>query len=298
LSAFLLGISNSINSYFTRIDFFKQLSTGKVFKSVSYSVLQLLFGILGWMNWGLISGLILGQLVSTLYLLWVLLVKTDYQWKIKTSEAKILLKKYMDIPLFNSLISGISNLSSQLPVFMLMRFFGEVPVSQYGIANRVLSTPISLIGQSIGQVFFKEASVLNNQGKSMHDFVKNTFVKLFKYGILPVLAIIAIAPWAFSVFFGENYLEAGHMAQLILPWLFLGFIIMPVTPIFIVLNKQKTILLLNSISLVLRGVLLWAGYYFYSNIYVAVGLFSLGGFLINGFYMFYYPAVSKQTAKY
>lgn len=298
LSSFFLGLSNALTYYLNRTNLFKQISWSKVIKTLSYSIMQIVFGVFGYLVTGLIYGLLLGQALSTLYLLIILFAKTNFELKLNRSEIFLYLKKYKDIPFFNTLISTTNTLSQQLPVFLLLRFFGTGPVSWYGVANRVVSTPVSLIGQSVAQVFFRESSILNQQGKSLQQFVKTTTWRMFKMAIVPFVILLVTAPWLYAFLFGEQYREAGYMTQLIIPWIFLGFITLPVGHIFVVLNKQRQMFWINLFTLTVRLASLIAGYWFFDNVYVAVGLFSLSGVIYNLYLLRFFLTISQKSQSY
>lgn len=295
LSTFLLGIFNAASYYLNRIQKYKSISVAKISKSLSLSIAQLALGFLGYLQTGLIASLILGQFIGAIYILFIL-YKTDrrifqFDWQIIRKAAG----KYKDIPLFNSVISFLNNLSNQLPIFLITRYFGAGAASDYGLANKVISTPSGLIAQSVGQVFYQESSAIVNKGDNLHAFVKNTYKQLFRIAIIPFTVMLFIAPWLFKVLFSESYLAAGQYTQILIPWFFLNFLNMPISFLFTTLNKQKQLLSLNSILIVARFLALFIGFYFYSNIYISLALF-MGVSVIYYLYMYWYlMKVSKDA---
>jgi O-antigen/teichoic acid export membrane protein len=297
-STFFLGVFNALSYFFNREKDYKILSISRMTKSIIFSIFQIVFGVLGFLKSGLILGLIFGQIASMAYLLYFIILKTDFRFKYKNKELKEVFLKYKDIPLFNTSISLLNTLSNQLPLFLLTRYFGVSTAGDYGLANRTVTTPMGLLGESVGQVFYQEASTRNNTKGNLHNLVKYIYKRLFKIGILPIVLLTVFAPFIFKLFFGEDYQSSARMVQIIIPWVFFGFLTQPVSTIFTVLNKQKLMFVINAIVLVFRFLALYLGYYFYNNVLVSVFLYTLVGVLFNIFQLFFFLKISKEHVTY
>jgi len=296
ISTFLLGIFNASSYYLNRIQDYKNISIGKILKSLTLSLAQLILGFIGYLKTGLIYSLILGQLLSALYMLFVLFKSDKYIFKVEFEIIKQAARKYKDIPLFNSIISLLNNLSNQMPMFLITRYFGASAASDYGLANKVISTPTGLVAHSVGQVFYQESSEIVNNKKDLRAFVKNTYKQLFRLAIVPFSALLLIAPWLFKILFSESYFIAGQYTQILIPWFFLNFLNMPVSFLFTTLNKQKQLLSLNTILIVARFAALFVGFYFYEDIYISLVLFT-GVSVIYYLYMYWYLLRISNIAK-
>lgn len=295
VSAFLLGIFNAISYFFNREKKYKLISIGKVTKSLTFSVLHIAFGVLGFLNSGLIMGLIIGQLASSIYLLYCLFKKSDFNLQYNITELKTVFLRYKDIPLFNTIISFLNTLSNQLPLFMLTRFFGAGAAGDYGLANRMITTPMGLIGQSVGQVFYQEAATIHNRGGSLNNLVRTTYKRLFKIGIIPFVLIAIFSPLIFKLVFGADYVSSGIITQILVPWLLIMFLNSPLTFIITVLNKQKQMIFYDVILLTFRFLSLFVGYVVFNSLLISVALFSLVGFVLNVILLVYFLYISKKT---
>jgi len=297
-STLFLGWFNAISYYFNREKKYKIISVGKVTKSVVLSIFHIVFGIIGFLKSGLILGLILGQFASMLTLFVFLFKKTDFKPNFNFSELKAILFKYKDIPLFNTLISFLNTLSNQLPLFLLSRFFGTSAAADYGIANRILNTPLNLVSSSVGQVFFQESSNINNKKGDLHKLVKSIYKRLFKIGIIPLIIAAIFTPFIFKSLFGEQYISSALMVQIIIPWVFLGFLTQPVSSLFTVLKKQKFMSLINIVVLGFRFIALYLGFYLYNNMLISVLFYAIVGVLFNIFQLYYFLRISKENVTY
>ena len=248
---------------------------------------QIGFGFLGYVRFGLIGGLLLGQFFSLVYLLMLLIREKGFSFEFSYVELKRIALVYKDIPLFNTLLSGINSLSNQLPVFLLSRYFGVSAAADYGLSNRIVNTPMGLISQSVGQVFYKESSDLVNRAGNLMALVKKTYKQMFRVALLPFLSLLIVLPLFFKLLFFDAYLSAGVFTQWLIPWFFISFINMPFTFLTTTLNKQKQLLLYNILLLLFRFLSLFAAYYFFNDVLCAVILFSATGVAFN-VYLFWY----------
>lgn len=292
-STFFLGTFNAISYYFNRLKKFKAISYGKVSKSIAFSALQIVLGLWGFVNGGLIIGLIAGQAVSMVFMLYYLRQKTNFTFNFSFTEIKNLLVKYKDIPVFNTVISFLNTLSNQLPIFLLTRYFGASAAGDYGLANRTITTPMGLIGQSVGQVFYQEAAVIQNKGNALAQLVKTTYLRLLKLGVIPFFLFALWAPWLFKIVFSTDYYISGVMTRILIPWLFVMFLNSPITFIVTVLNKQRQMLWYDVFLLLFRFLALWLGYKFFNNILYTIAFYSGVGAIFNILLLFYFVHISK-----
>ena len=296
LSIFFTGIFQSCSYWNNRKKNYKLISYGKITKSFSSGTVQLTGGYLGFLKIGLIPGLIFGQFISAFYILIRTFKNYKYFYKIISLKNIIFVaKKYKDIPLFNTLISLLNTLSNHLPIFLLTKYYGLRFASFYGLSNRIINTPMGLIGQSVGQVFYQKASEIYNNKQNFYDYIKKTYWRLFKVAIIPFVVIAIIAPYLFEYLFGSEWVIAGKFTQILIPWLFIGFLNSPISYIITILNKQKKFLLYDILLLIFRFLSLYLGYKIYNDAFISILFYSLTGLCFNIFLIFYFLTISKKT---
>ncbi|PKP11432.1 MAG: hypothetical protein CVU09_03970 [Bacteroidetes bacterium HGW-Bacteroidetes-4] len=295
LSAFLLGVFNVSIYYLNRQNKYRIIATGKILKAVTFTLSQVVFGFMGNIPSGLIIGLIIGQFISALYLIYKVFADKHFIFTCQFSNLLKMVRKYRDMPVFNTLISVIGTLSNQLPFFFLSKYFGVVYSGEYGLANRVVSTPMGLIGTSIGQVFYKEAADVVNKKGNLYHLVKTTYLRLLKIAFLPFLILFFLSPWLFPFLFSNEYQVSGQMTQVLIPWLFMSFLNSPMSYLFDVLNKQRFMAVFHVTYLITRVGGLFLGYYWTKNALITVAIFSAIGFLFNIYIIIYYLSISKQV---
>ena len=166
LSLLFLGITQSSSYWFNRNNNFKSISIVRIAKTSSSSVLQIGLGLLSFLRYGLVSGLIGGQFISAIYSLVLSYKKTIIEKKdFSLKKISQLIKKYKSVPIYNTSIAVSNAISNHMPIFLLTAFYSIEMTALYGLANRIIATPLSLVGQSVEQVLFNEASKRYNNGE-------------------------------------------------------------------------------------------------------------------------------------
>lgn len=96
------------------------------------------------------------------------------------------------------------------------------------LAMRVMGLPMSLIGNSVAQVFLVEAPE-RMRGGTLPAFTRRAMMTLFKTGAPPLLLAGAVSPWLFPVVFGPEWTRAGMIVAWLTPMCILQFVASPVS---------------------------------------------------------------------
>ena len=163
------------------------------------------------------------------------------------------------------------------------------------MAIKFIRAPIGIFQQSIGQVFFNKASQIYNKNGDLHNLVVSTVKNLIGLSFILFIPLFIIS-FYLDVLFGDNWIDAGLYARILIPWLFFAFLSNPISSLIIILNKQKTILVLDIILLIFRFFALFFGYYFYKDIIISLMLFSGVGSIFNILIFIYLFKKSKEKA--
>jgi O-antigen/teichoic acid export membrane protein len=294
LSVFLFGSVSIFDFWNNRTNMFKNISKGLITKSAVMSSSQLATGFSSFNSLGLIPGMLLGQ---SMQLLFLIKASTKLMQKL-TKELSLkrmffLAKKYKDIPVFNTIINLTNNLSNELPVLLITKYFGLANSGIYGLAVKFTRAPIGIFQQSINQVFFNKASKTYNEQGNLHDLVIKTVKHLLFISSFLFIPLFAIS-FFLDIIFGENWSDVGLYSRIIIPWLFFAFLSNPISPLILILNKQKTMVVYDTFLLLFRFLALFLGYYFYDNIVISLILFSGVGMLFNILIFIYLLKTSKE----
>lgn len=294
ISTFSLGIVQSCSYWFNRNKKFKNISITKITKSTISSIIQISLGFLSFLKYGLVIGLISGQIASAIYSIFISFKDKIIDTKTFTlTKIFTLINKYKNIPIYNTSITVTNTLSNHLPIFLLTSFYGLEMTAFYGLANRIVATPMGLISQSVGEVLYNEATKRYNNGQSLRSLVISTYKKLAKLAVIPFIILLITAPYLFSFLFGVEWKLAGTFTQFLIPWLFIGFLNLPTTFIITILNKQKQLLIYNILLLIFRFFALFIGFKIFESVTYSIFLFALTGVVFNVFLLFYIIKISN-----
>jgi O-antigen/teichoic acid export membrane protein len=294
-SVFLLGGISILDYWNNRKNEFKNISKGLLVKASVMSSSQITVGFSSFNSLGLIPGMLLGNFFQLFYLIKTSLKSIKNLMKeISFKKMFFFAKKYKDIPIFNTLINLTNNLSNELPVLLITKYFGLTNSGIYGLAIKFTRAPIGIFQQSVSQVFFNKASKIYNDNGNLHILVLKTAKNLLLISVGVFIPLIATS-FYLDILFGENWADVGLYSRILIPWLFFAFLSNPITSLIIILNKQKTIVFYDFLLLIFRFLALFIGYYFYHNIVISLMLFSGVGMLFNILIFIYLFKTSKEN---
>ena len=297
LSVFLTGGISILEYWNNKSNLFKNISNGQIIKSTTMSISQIATGFSNFNFYGLIPGMLIGLAIQSLYLF-----KTsfnsilNYKNEISVKRMIFLSKKYKDIPVFNSIINLTNNLANEIPILLITKYFGLSSAGIFGLAIKFMKAPVNIIQNSINQVFFNRASQIFNENGNLLKLVLKTSKNLLIVGFIIFSALFVIS-FYLDILFGSNWVNVGLYARILIPWLFFALISNPLTTLILVLNKQKTILLFDTITLIFRFLAFYIGFHFYNSIIISLALFSSVGVFFNIFLFFYLLKASKTKNK-
>jgi len=187
--------------------------------------------------------------------------------------------KYKDFLLYRTPEVFLSAISVNIPILLLTTFFGAASVGFYSISKTVLGVPATLIAKSVGDVFYPQVSKAANNKQNITPLVIKSTFYLALVGAIPYGIVILFGPNLFSIVFGEAWTISGEYARWISIWSFFNFINRPSVQTLPVISAQKFQLIFSLCKLLITGVALFMGYYFFNNDIIAIALYSIFGAL-------------------
>jgi hypothetical protein len=220
---------------------------------------------------------IAGQLIASLTIA-ALIIKEDGKYilqNIRTDLMREGMRVYKKFPLYNIWAAFLSNASLYIPGLLLAGYFSPTEAGYYSLGNNLLRLPISLIANSIGQVFFQRSAKAFHNGR-LAMTVQETYKQLVVFGLFPMLVVTIIGKELFVLVFGAQWAEAGVYSQILSLWTFFVFLAAPMSNLTNVLGKNEVSVILNVIKVatniaafVIGGML--------NNARLGLWLFSISG---------------------
>lgn len=260
LSVLLLGTYNVFNYWSVRTKNFSSIAGTRLFQSLTTVAIQCTTFNLGGI--ALICGQVMGQSIGTISLSRIWYARSMLR-QVNLQEIINGASRYRRFPIFSTWAAFANTAGLQLPALIFSSVFGPVAVGLYSLSYRILSLPISLVGQAIGKVFLSYGSDAKNSGQ-LGGLVKKTHNILAQVSLPPTIFILITGPEIFAFVFGEPWREAGVIAQWLAPWLFLTFITSPLSILFTIRERQAQALALQLVLLAGRLLAIGIGIYFKS----------------------------------
>lgn len=180
-----------------------------------------------------------------------------------------------DFAIYRMPQSIIRAASMGLPVIMLTMLFGTGFAGQYSLILLLLSAPVALLGDSIGEVFYpKITRAINDRtGKSFTLIIKASLV-LFIIGVAPFGFVVIFGDVFFPWFFGEKWKLAGQYSQWVALWMIAMLAVRPAVSAMPALKVQSFLLGYEILITLCRAGAIYIGYMYSSDVF-AIALFSL-----------------------
>ncbi|HYH12010.1 MAG TPA: oligosaccharide flippase family protein, partial [Thermomicrobiales bacterium] len=157
-------------------------------------------------------------------------------------------------PLVASWSKLLNTAGLQVPFLVIFVAYGDATAGLVGLVVRVVGGPIGVVGQAVYQVFTGEASsrVRNPQG-DLAAFTRRFVARLLLIGIGPTVLLIACSPPIFAVVFGDEWRDAGFIAQLLALGYLAQFAVTPISQTLWLLERQGRQLIWDAARLVLTA---------------------------------------------
>jgi O-antigen/teichoic acid export membrane protein len=199
---------------------------------------------------------------------------------------------YKNHPIFLPWGGFVNALAQKLPVLMLSAFYGPLFLGLYSVADRLLRTPATLIGQSSSQVLFQKMTERHVKAR-MPRLVLTWAIGMTLVSILPFTFFYFFSRPLFSFLLGPQWAPAGTLAAALIPIYWGVLVVSPISTILIVANRQALLVSIQLLILLSSFGSLWLGHRLFNDGVKTLLFYSM---MQLGVYIIYYFAL-WSTAK-
>jgi len=246
VAVLIYGSYNILIQVMVRLRKYNVLASNKIFAAGSNNILKYVLGLIKNSALGLVLGQLLGTFIPALIML---RTKASRNFLFQKEEANIsqrsLIKKYKDFPLVNSTHVLVDESSKALLFFGISFYFQDVVLGLFAFTFRYLRVPIQVMGTSLAQVLNERMARMQSDNQALKPVVAKTIIYLGSIGLIPFGILYFYGEPIFTFVFSDAWSRAGLYAEIITPWLYLTFVVSPLSMLPIIVNKQKTYLLIN-----------------------------------------------------
>lgn len=256
LVVLITGLFNVLNYLNTRKRLYMDIAKTNMYKSSVLATVQV--GV-GYLKAG-VSGLVLGQILSTLLANYRLAKNVILNFELKTISIKKiekLSKRYISFPKYSVLAILANNLSTHLINLLVSIYFNITTLGFYYMAQKILGMPSTLIGSSISQVFFKQGSEERLETGKVISTFDSTIKKLIVLSLILYTFLFFIVEDVFAVILGENWRIAGSYSMILIPMFCTRFVVSSVSAVDTIMEKQHIFLMFNISLLMISLVVIY-----------------------------------------
>lgn len=176
--------------------------------------------------------------------------------------------------IFSGVILSISTL---IPTY----YIGKYDMGMLGQYSLVLATvfiPSGLIGSAVGSVFYQRAGVLSNENdfEGLKSLWRETLIKLLYFASPVYLFIYFVSPWVYPVLFGDEWVVAGNLAQIVSISAFFSFLAGPLDKMSLALGVGYYLPLIHIIRMMIIMLIVLLSYAFSLSITSFIIIISMG----------------------
>ena len=282
LPLYVLGLSlvQVLGNLANKTKQYRSLALSSVGRSLTQATSRITLGYCSFTNIGLIAGAGLGALLNVVFLA-IKLHWGDFLVRIFSfKRVRHLIGEYKDFPKYDLLSNAFNSISSHIPVILLAHFFLDDVVGYFSMALTLLFIPMSIIGTSLGQLYYRDACELQAKGKSLSGLTMKIFVPTYIGCSVFMLMLILGGETIFSFLLGSKWAFVGRYATYMSLWLLLVTSISPLSSIFYVKDKQIINVYFNVAALTLRIIVLLLGGFCFRSSDWTIFLFGVVSFIL------------------
>lgn len=269
--AFALKNINIYGIVLNRDKQYDVLMKNPVIRFASTAVISIGLGMLG-IESGYYIGTIMGQVLPLIHMQ----KYVPGHEKIKgVKPYKEAILENMDFVKYQLPASVTVTLRTEIPNLLIGALFGNTVLGYFSISQKLLTIPVTFLGQSLGTVFYQSIASMKRKGEEIGQFVAKNIRRGMIVACVPMIFLAAYGDAAISIFFGMEYVIGGVICRIIVYRSLFNFISTATRGIDIVLNKQQYVFYTTLAQTVLAILSVLVGYYAFDNIYMVSFLLTV-----------------------
>lgn len=217
-----IGQYNAFNYLMTKLENYKYIAMANIVRVTIMLGTQIAGGYI-WADKGLIIGFTLGYIFQYMFIVSV----TAQHFKDPTlswKRLKVLMRKYSRFPKLSMPGVFMNTTSMNLPLIFIEKYFDAKSLGFYSIVQKILGTPVNVIGMAIGQIYYREAHKEKlNSGRAILSF-RFALKNLIIVGLIIFCAIWLSIERVVGVLLGPGWDSVAGFVEILIPMYLVRFI--------------------------------------------------------------------------
>lgn len=260
----LLGVGcyQALSYWAIRRQAFRRIARTRMAQGVGQVVVQLGWGLAGGGPAGLLAGAVAGQAAGLTTLASAARHDRQAFSRLSLKSLRWAMRRYRRFPFLATGSALLNTAARVLPALLLAGMYGAQVAGWYALGQRVIRTPMQVLGTAVAQVYTGDAARLARQDRfALRSLILRLSARMLLVGGLPLGAIALGGPWMFEIAFGQGWGEAGRYVQ-VLAIAYLGqFVVAPIAQTLQILERQEIHLLWNGAQVTVVALIFSLGYW-------------------------------------
>jgi len=254
-TALLIATTRTLTLFNNRLKYFDLVAKARFAQSMGGAVASVVLGLVPFREYGLITALLIGNLLYVVMLGGRLYPVTP----VNVATSLSIVKANAKFIRFSLPADLINTLAARIPFIVFPVLYGLEQTGYLALAYRVVAMPAKFVGTAIGEVFYSHAARDYERTGNCLSSARNVAVILGGIGLIGFAILFVTAEPLFAFAFGEEWRPAAIFTQILTPMLFVSFVVSPLSVVFYIASRQKDDFLWQIVFLVATTAASFAG---------------------------------------
>lgn len=235
LAVGLGGLMQALTLWNNRHQAFGVIAQARVLQQAVATLAQLAASTGGAL--ALVASQVLGLVAAPLFLWWRGTPLARGRWA-RWPALKRVGWRYRQFPLINSPHAFINALQESVVMACIAALADLATAGYYALMLRLVKAPASLVGGALSEILLGELARAYQAGEDLRPRLRRAIRWLALGSLLPVLLLAWLAPALFGWALGADWALAGEYARYLMPYIWLHFVVAPLTVAPMVTGRQ------------------------------------------------------------
>lgn len=166
------------------------------------------------------------------------------------------MRRFSDFPRYRAPQVMINALGAHLPTLLLAALVDVRWAGLFMVTQRILTLPVMFVGKSISDVIYPQVVQLVRAQTSSYPLLKTWTVAAAVISTPIAALLLAVGQPLFAFVLGEQWTQAGLLAQSMTPWMVAALVCRPAVGAIPALELQRAYLVSDAVTTVAKSVVL------------------------------------------
>jgi O-antigen/teichoic acid export membrane protein len=221
---------------------------------------------------------------------------TDRSSQVRTTTTPVTatFREYLPFAGYSSLGAVLNSLAIMLAPLLIARLYGDEASGAFGLAYRMITVPLLLVGTAVSQVFLAEAaSCLSDRSahiSGLHQRITGRMV----WFAMGVVGLGLMSPTLFPIVFGTRWVQAGQFAAWMSLYCAAQMVVSPASNLAVLLRRQDVQCSLDLLRVLMVVPALLVPHRFGASATQTVACYSLAMLAMYGVYYAAYSRLARR----